>query len=81
LGESAEKQYRAADRPQHHEAPQFSVAPAQQEPEKYGSYRQAIGAVQRRPQPGQPQPKGPQQVIQRPGGQSQQDGLPEQQQL
>lgn len=80
-GEGAEKQHGPADGAQHHKAPQLSLGPAE-EKEKHGApHRQAVQGVQRPCQPGEPQAKGAQQVIQQPGGQAQQDGLGKYQQL
>lgn len=80
-GTRAEEQHRATDGAQHHEAPQLSLGPEQEKSEHRASDDQAVQSVQKARQPGEPQPKGAQQVIQQPGGQPQQDGLTEYQQL
>ena len=81
LGQGAEEQHRAAQGPQHREAPQLSAAPPQKKAEGGAPHGQAVGRVQRAGKAGKPQPKGPQQVVQHPGGQPQQDGLAEHQHL
>lgn len=81
LGERAEKQHRAAHRAQYREATQLSFSPPQEKEERGGPHSQAIGRVQHGGEAGRPQAKRAQQVIQHPGGQAQQDGLPEHQQL
>lgn len=80
-GKSAEKQDCAAQRAQHRKAPQFPFRRLEEEEERRHPYRQAVEAVQKARQPGQPQPEGPQQIIQQPGGKAQQDGLAKHQQL
>lgn len=81
LGEGAEKQHRAAHGAQHREAPQLPLAPPQEKEKRRRPHKEAVGRVQRGGEAGQAQPKGAQQVVQHPGGQPQQDGLPEHQQL
>ena len=81
MGESAEKQHRAAHGAQHHKAPQFSAAPLHEKGEGGGACRQTINHIQQGGQTGQPQPEGAQQIVERPQGQAQQDGLAEDQQL
>ena len=81
MGEGAEKQHRAAHSTKHHKAPQLPAAPIHEKGEDGGACCQTIGRVQRGGQPGQPQPKGAQQIVQRTQGQAQQDGLAEDQQL
>ena len=81
MGEGAEEQHRSARGAQHHEAPQFSAAPLHEKGEGGGACRQTVGRVQQGGEPGQPQPEGAQQIIQRTQGQAQQDGLAEGQQL
>ncbi len=81
LGEGAEKQHRAAHGAQHREAPQLPPAPPQEKEERGRPHKEAVGRVQRGGEAGQAQPEGAQQIVQHPGGQPQQDGLGEQQQL
>lgn len=75
LGKGAEKQHRAPQGPQYQEAPQLAVGPAQQEQEGHGPHGQAVSAVQEAGKAGPAEPEGPQQVIQHPNGQAQQDRL------
>ena len=75
LGKGAEKQHRAAQSPQHQESPQLAVSPPQQKQEGCGPHDQAVNAVQPSGEPGTAEPEGPQQVVQHPCGQPQQDGL------
>lgn len=81
LGEGAEKEDRSPQRAQHHEAPELALGPAQQEKEQRPAHAQAVEAVQRPGEAGGPDPEGAQQIVQQPGGQPQQDGLPEYQEL
>ena len=81
LGEGAEKQHRAAQGSQHQKSPQLAVGPPQQKQEGGRRHSQAIGTVQPSGEPGAAEPEGPQQVVQHPCGQPQQDGLTEGHQL
>lgn len=81
LGKGAEEHHRAANTAQYHKAPQLSLAPTQQEQKGDRPHHQTIEGIQNRRHPGHPQSEGPQQVIQQSGGQAQQDGLTEGQQL
>lgn len=81
MGTCAEKQHGASDAAQHHKAPQFSVAPPHEKGKGRRAHRQTVGRIQHGGQPGQPQAEGTQQIIQQSHGQSQQDGLAEDQQL
>ena len=81
LGKGAEKQHCAAQGPQHQKSPQLTVGPPQQKQEGGGCHGQAVSAVQPSGEPGSAEPEGPQQVVQHPCGQPQQDGLTEEQQL
>lgn len=81
LGKSAEKQHRAPQGSQDHEAPELALGPAQQEEEHGPAHGQAVGPVQKAGGPGGPDPEGAQQIVQQPGGQPQKNGLPEDQQL
>lgn len=80
-GKGAEIQHRAPQRSQEHKAPELALGPAQQEEEHGPAHRQAVGPVQKAGGPGGPDPEGAQQVVQQTGGQPQEDGLPEDQQL
>lgn len=81
LREDAEKQHCSAQRAQNHEAPQLPVRPPQEKEEQSGSGQKAVQTVQQPGQAGKAEAKGPQQVIQQPGTQAQEDGLAEHQQL
>lgn len=81
MGEGAEEQHRSAHGAQHHEAPQFAAAPLHEKGEGGRACRQTVGRVQQSDEPGQPQPEGAQQIIQRTQGQTQENGLAEGQQL
>lgn len=81
LGEGAEKQHRAAHGAQHREAPQLPLTPPQEEEKRRRSHKEAVDRVQPGGEAGQAQPEGAQQIVQHPGGQPQQNGLPEHQQL
>lgn len=81
MGKGAEEQHRAAHGAQHRKPPQFPFSPPQEEEEGGGPHGQAVGRVQHGGEAGQAQPEGTQQIIQHPGGQPQQNGLPEHQQL
>lgn len=80
-GEGAEKEHRAAQRPQHHEAPQNPVPPPQEEEEGHGAHAEAVEPVQQGGTAGQAQAEGAQEVVQHGGGHAQQDGLAEGRQL
>ena len=81
LRKSAEKQDRAPQGSQDYKSPELALGPAQQEEEHGPAHRQAVGPVQKGGGPGSPHPEGAQQIIQQPGGQPQENGLPEHQQL
>ena len=81
LRKNAEEQYRAPGRSHNYKAPKLTLGPAQQEEEHGPAYRQAVGPVQKAGNPRRPDPKGAQQIIQQPGRQPQENGLPEYQQL
>ena len=81
LRKCAEKQHRAPQGSHNHKAAELALGPAQQEEEHCSAHRQAIGPVQQAGGPGRPDAEGTQQIIQQPGGQTQENGLPEHQQL
>ncbi len=81
MGKGTEKQHCAPHCSHQYKAPQLPGTPADQE-EKHGSpHRQAVTPVQQGGEAGRSDPEGAQQVIQQSGRQSQQNGLPEHQQL
>lgn len=81
LRKRAEKQRRAAQGPHDHKAPELARPAAQQKEEHTPAHRQAIGSVQKAGGPGRADPEGTQQIIQQPGGQPEENGLPEHQKL
>lgn len=80
-GEGAEKQRRASQKPQQDEHPQFPLGPAEGEEKQGRAYRQTVEDVQRGGETGQAQPEGPQQIVQHPRRQAQQNGLAKDQKL
>ena len=80
-GAKGEKQHGAAGHSHQHEQPQLTLGAVEGEKEQDPGADHAVQAVQRAGEPGQPQPEGPQQVVQHPQKGPQQDGLAEQQQL
>ena len=81
LRKNAEKQDRSSQGAQHQETPQLAVGPAQQEQEGHRPHGEAVDAIQKAGEPGPAESEGPQQVVQHPCGQPQQDGLTEGHQL
>ena len=81
LRKGAEEQHRAAQGPHNHKSPELARPAAQQEEEHTPAHRQAIGPVQQAGGPGRADPEGTQQVIQQPGGQPKENGLPKHQKL
>lgn len=81
LGKGAEKQHRSPHRAHQDKAPELSRSPAEQKQKRGRAHHKAVSPVQQRGEPGGPDPEGAQQIIQQAGGQAQQDGLPEHQQL
>jgi len=75
LSKHPEKQNHPAGRTQDHESPQFPVSPFQNKQEKHRRTDQTKDPVQNMGHSGQLQPKRPQQIIEKTGRQSQQDGL------
>ena len=75
LRKNAEKQDRSSQGAQHQETPQLAVGPAQQEQEGHRPHGEAVDAIQKAGEPGPAESEGPQQVVQHPSGQAQQDGL------
>ena len=73
-GKNAEKHHGSTQRPQQDIAPQLSVPLAQNKEGQRRPGGEAVQQVQRPGQAGPPQPDGPQQVVQHPGGQPQQNG-------
>lgn len=73
-GEQPEEQHAASQRPQQDEPPQPALRLTQSKEEQRRDHRQTVQQIQRGGEPGMPMPDGPQQVVQHPGGQPQQDG-------
>ena len=80
-GKGAEKQNRSAGRAKKNESPQLASGRAQQKQKHRSGNADAVQGVQQACQPGKPQTKRPQQIIESADGQSQQNGLAEHQQL
>ena len=80
-GAKGEKQHGTAGHSRPHDQPQLTRGAVEGEKEQDPGADHAVQAVQRAGEPGQPQPEGPQQVVQHPQKGPQQDGLAEQQQL
>ena len=80
-GAKGEKQHGTAGHSRQHEQPQLTLGAVEGEKEQDPGADHAVQAVPRAGEPGQPQPEGPQQVVQHPQKGPQQDGLAEQQQL
>ncbi len=81
FGKRAEEKHRAADGAKHHKSPQLAIGTAEKKQEHGASNGQAVQGVQQPCEPGEPQAKGTQQVVQQSGGQPQQNGLDKHQQL
>ena len=79
--QQAKKQHRAAQGSQNHISPQQALRLAEGEEKQPGAHGQAVQGVPQGGGAGQPQPEGPQQVVQQPRRQAQQHRLAEQGQL